>query len=215
MHALAPIADRVAAERVEAASDNTAGRVRTFHLQPSLIKGGDVQAFQRVINQCFAGLRIGRRIAENGVYGPNTRKAAHQVAFCLGLITTDLEDGITPAVRVVLRSPSRRKDIVVREAKRSSLPVSLVCAIVEKESGFRNVFGHDPTIFVGAGTVTKEKYLAYKQQHGPRGKGGMQGVGPCQLTWWTLQDRADVLGGCWMPGPKHPRRRRAPQQARS
>ena len=27
----------------------------------------------------------------------------------------------------------------------------------------------------------------------------MQGVGPCQLTYWTLQDAADALGGCWKP----------------
>ena len=25
----------------------------------------------------------------------------------------------------------------------------------------------------------------------------MQGVGPCQLTYWVLQDAADRLGGCW------------------
>ena len=27
----------------------------------------------------------------------------------------------------------------------------------------------------------------------------MQGVGPCQLTWWELQDAADAQGGCWRP----------------
>ena len=27
----------------------------------------------------------------------------------------------------------------------------------------------------------------------------MQGVGPCQLTWWSLQDEADKAGGCWRP----------------
>jgi hypothetical protein len=26
----------------------------------------------------------------------------------------------------------------------------------------------------------------------------MQGVGPCQLTWWELQDKADRYGGCWI-----------------
>lgn len=85
---------------------------------------------------------------------------------------------------------------IVYEAKRAGIPVSLGFALVEQESGFRNVFGHDPTIFVGAGTVTKTKYLAYKRA---RGHTRMQGVGPCQLTWWATQDAADRLGGCWKP----------------
>jgi hypothetical protein len=88
---------------------------------------------------------------------------------------------------------------IVREARRAKLPISLGFALVEQESGFRNVFGHDPTIFAGAGTVTQAKYKAYKAKRGSQGKGGMQGVGPCQLTFWTKQDRADEMGGCWKP----------------
>lgn len=85
---------------------------------------------------------------------------------------------------------------IILEARRAKIPISLGFALVEQESGFRNVFGHDPTIFAGAGTVTKAKYLAYKKQ---RGQTRMQGVGPCQLTWWETQDAADKLGGCWKP----------------
>jgi len=40
----------------------------------------------------------------------------------------------------------------------------------------------------------------YKHARGTPGR-RMQGVGPCQLTWWTFQDRADELGGCFKPGP--------------
>lgn len=58
------------------------------------------------------------------------------------------------------------------------------------------MFGHDPTIFAGAGAVTRKKYLEYKQR---RGHTRMQGVGPMQLTWWEFQDHADQLGGCWIP----------------
>jgi hypothetical protein len=87
---------------------------------------------------------------------------------------------------------------IIREARRAKVPISLAFAIVEQESNFQNVFGHDPTIFVGAGKVTKEKYLAYKKQRGSRGQGGMQGVGPMQLTWYEFQDDADRLGGCWV-----------------
>lgn len=70
-------------------------------------------------------------------------------------------------------------------------------ALFEQETHFANVFGHDPTIFVGAGVVTHAKYAAYKRQRGPTGRGGMQGVGPGQLTWYATQDYADARGGCW------------------
>lgn len=85
-----------------------------------------------------------------------------------------------------------------RAAKDAGLPFSVMCAVLEKESaGGDNVFGHDPTIFSGAGKVTKAKYLAYKKQR--QAGNGMQGVGPMQLTWWEFQDRADERGGCWKP----------------
>lgn len=90
--------------------------------------------------------------------------------------------------------------VAYQEAKRAGLELAVLCAVLEQESGGgRNVFGHDPTIFAGAGAVTRAKYLAYKKLRGPRGKGGMQGVGPMQLTWYSYQDEADKLGGCWVP----------------
>jgi len=85
---------------------------------------------------------------------------------------------------------------IIMEARRAGIPLSLAFAIIEQESNFQNVFGHDPTIFSGAGEVTKSKYLAYKRR---RGHDRMQGVGPAQLTWWEFQDEADRLGGAWKP----------------
>lgn len=77
----------------------------------------------------------------------------------------------------------------------------LALAMVQTESGFTNVYGHDPTIFRGAGTVTRDNYHDYKQRrdHGGPGRGGMQGVGPMQLTWYEYQDAADREGGAYMP----------------
>jgi hypothetical protein len=90
-----------------------------------------------------------------------------------------------------------------REARRAGIEFAALCAFLEKESsGGDNVFGHDTSVFSGAGRVTKAKYLAYKQARDallPGGPRRMQGVGPMQLTWWEFQDRADELGGCWKP----------------
>jgi uncharacterized protein YcbK (DUF882 family) len=90
--------------------------------------------------------------------------------------------------------------IAIEEAKRAGLPLELACALLEKESGGgRNVYGHDPSIFRGAGAVTRENYAAYRKQRIASGNRSMQGVGPCQLTWWEFQDQADAQGGCWRP----------------
>lgn len=88
--------------------------------------------------------------------------------------------------------------IAYRAAKRGGLELAVLCAVLDQETGGgQNVFGHDPTIFIGAGRVTKAKYLEYRAMR--RATGKMQGVGPMQLTWYSYQDAADALGGCWKP----------------
>ena len=87
-----------------------------------------------------------------------------------------------------------------RATQAADIPFYVGCAfLVQETGGGRNVFGHDPTVFAGAGKVTRDKYLAYK--HLRQRTGEMQGVGPMQLTWWSYQDRADQLGGAWRPYP--------------
>lgn len=82
----------------------------------------------------------------------------------------------------------------------TGVPFYVLCAFLEQESaGGRNIFGHDPTIYRGAGRVTKAKYLAYKRVRDSTNPRKMQGVGPMQLTWWEFQDEADAAGGCWRP----------------
>jgi hypothetical protein len=96
-------------------------------------------------------------------------------------------------------------EIVLKEAGRSGIRVSLGCALLEQESaGGKNVWGNDrapngETSGLGWKTVTERAYKIYKSRRGSRGQGGMQGVGPPQLTWYEFQDRADRLGGCWTP----------------
>lgn len=92
----------------------------------------------------------------------------------------------------------KRPLTTMRVSDEQNFPFHVLCAFLEQESyGGMNVFGHDPTIFIGAGRVTKRKYLAYREERNRTGK--MQGVGPMQLTWWEFQDRADRIGGCWKP----------------
>jgi hypothetical protein len=246
---------------------------KTFVLQRPLMHGADVQAFQRLLNRRLAAWGVHRRIAENGTYGPKTRQAAHQVALGLGLLGSDLEHGITPQLRIVMRTPSRRTDAqkrraaargpyraalrrryakrraaavaarhdpqhapangngnggaptvatrgiadairahggqyegtIVAEARRFGVPVALVCAVIDVESGFTNVFGHDkvrnpiksPPRPAPDRGVTPELYAEYNR-HRKLGEGS-QGVGPMQLTFFTLQDEADALGGCFHP----------------
>jgi murein DD-endopeptidase MepM/ murein hydrolase activator NlpD len=94
---------------------------------------------------------------------------------------------------------------IVRESKRSGVAIPLICAVIEVESGFRNVFGHDnvrnPVKSPPGGLleVTVERYREYLRHR--RAGLGNQGVGPMQLTSPGLQDRADALGGCHAVGP--------------
>jgi hypothetical protein len=113
--------------------------------------------------------------------------------------------GADALARAIRANGGRYEAIVVREARRSRLPVALACAVLEKETGFRNVFGHDavrnPVKSPPGGllAVTADHYRRYLR-HRRQGLGN-QGVGPMQLTSPGLQDRADQLGGCWQPGP--------------
>jgi hypothetical protein len=111
-------------------------------------------------------------------------------------------DDLATAIRA---GGGRFEPQIVHAARLSKLPVALVCAVVEQESGFRNVFGHDrvanPVKSPAGGVleVTRERYERYL--HHRRLGHGNQGVGPMQLTWPGFQDRADAYGGCWRPGP--------------
>jgi hypothetical protein len=91
--------------------------------------------------------------------------------------------------------------LVVAKADKVGLPLVLACALVDLESSFSNVFGHDTVgtrnpIAKGS-KVTKDsykRYLAFRQQGL-----GTQGVGLTQLTFFSIQDSADRKGGCWKP----------------
>jgi hypothetical protein len=83
----------------------------------------------------------------------------------------------------------------------TKLPLSYALALLEKESGGQNVYGHDGVRNPApkGGRVTQANYAKYKRDR--KAGLGMQGVGPTQLTWYEFQDHADRIGGCWRPYP--------------
>lgn len=85
--------------------------------------------------------------------------------------------------------------LIIKWARHYGVPISLAFALFEHEAAFRKVFGHDSTIFVGAGVVTRAKSKAYIKARRRSGNRLMQGVGEGQLTWWETQDLAEKLGG--------------------
>jgi transglycosylase-like protein with SLT domain len=85
-----------------------------------------------------------------------------------------------------------------RAASVEGVPLPWLCAILMLESsGGLNVWGHDPTIWVGAGPVTQAGYKAYAAVRDRTEE--CQGCGPMQLTDAGLQRQADAAGGCWEP----------------
>ena len=116
---------------------------------------------------------------------------------------------------IARRNGIRNAAIAIEEGEREGIGPALAIAMLEQESSGKNVWGHDPTIFVGGwdaknrkfwttdpdrkGYVNEAGYREYKRQRGSGCNGKCQGVGPMQLTWWSTQDMADREGGCWKP----------------
>lgn len=104
-------------------------------------------------------------------------------------------------------------DLVITACTKTGLPLNIMCAKLRRESyGGRNVFGNDRVAYPTEGPytadtedVTREAVDAYLAWRGPgpaAGSSGRQnGVGPSQLTWWSLQDAAEAKGGVHLPGP--------------
>jgi hypothetical protein len=92
---------------------------------------------------------------------------------------------------------------LVRAARACGLSIPLALGLVEVESAFKNVFGHDnvrnPVKSPQGGLlrVTDARLNEYRS-HRARGEGN-QGVGYTQLTARDFQDEADRLGGMGLP----------------
>lgn len=97
------------------------------------------------------------------------------------------------------RAGARHALKIMQEARRADISPDLAYALVEQESAFQNAWGHDPVKPPQqyGGKVTRTNYARYKRLR--KAGYGMQGCGLTQLTYYTLQDEADRLGGCWKP----------------
>ena len=86
---------------------------------------------------------------------------------------------------------------IVWEARRAGIPISLAFAVVEQESGFQNVFGHDHGGMYPGLSVTKERVAGLIRAL--REHRGANGVGLTQLTWPPFVYAAERLGGAHLP----------------
>jgi murein DD-endopeptidase MepM/ murein hydrolase activator NlpD len=116
-HASGPAANGHASHAAKGGHPHASGAPRTLRMtEPELMAGSDVRAFQHMVNHRLAAWGIRERVAEDGVYGIETRHAAHQVALGLGLAPAEYAKGMTPAVRELMRTPSRRSPEQLKRA---------------------------------------------------------------------------------------------------
>jgi tellurite resistance protein len=81
---------------------------RTLRVTPQLMEGSDVKQLQRAINRRYADWKVSKRIGVDGKFGSDTRRAAAEVAFGLGIARAAFDKGFSPAVRRLIADPSKR-----------------------------------------------------------------------------------------------------------
>jgi hypothetical protein len=97
--------------------------------------------------------------------------------------------------------------VIVEEAERAGLDLDLACALVEQESGGRNIFGADhreacespempPFCHVRVTAERVGQLLLHIEEHG---FGASNGIGLTQLTYPPLIRMAEEMGGAHRP----------------
>lgn len=74
-----------------------------------------------------------------------------------------------------------------RAAKKVGLPFEVACAVLQKESGGRNVYGHDAGGALSGYTraVNEQNFNVFEWLITVKGENS-NGVGPCQITWFPF-----------------------------
>lgn len=87
---------------------------------------------------------------------------------------------------------------IVLEARRADIPISLAFALVEQESGFENIFGHDRGAYRPRDGRVTQATVAHLLNTVAKGAPS-NGVGLTQLTWPGYIRAANRQGGAWKP----------------
>lgn len=127
----------------------------------------------------------------------------------IGLMMLTVAMHVSPRRRRMARFLKRKGFVypwrMIRAAHRVKMRMAVACAMVTMETGNgHSVWGHDPVDTHGCyskgGAVTEDNYHCYKRNRGSGSSArNMQGCSSTQLTYWSFQDRADSIGGCWHP----------------
>lgn len=85
---------------------------RTFKITPTPMRGSDIREWQELIVDIGQSWNAHFPLKADGVYGMATRSFSKMVLFGRGYSHGQLEDGITPQLRVQTRHPERAPDEV-------------------------------------------------------------------------------------------------------
>ena len=82
------------------------------------MRSRQILSLQQLLNRRFAKWRVYYRVKENGVYGPETHRAARRVAYGLGLPSKQIARELTPDLRDKIRDPKLRSPQERERARR-------------------------------------------------------------------------------------------------
>jgi murein DD-endopeptidase MepM/ murein hydrolase activator NlpD len=98
---------------------------RTFKLTAPRMRGEDIKQWQQILNKQFEDWGVRFRVPLDSEYGIPTRDATATVLYGLGIKRTEMNNGVTPELRVKVRdrklSPTERLRRVQRRAWRRKL----------------------------------------------------------------------------------------------
>lgn len=83
---------------------------RTFKIQDHLMRGDDIRAFQEDLIVTALRWNVHLPLRTDGIYGLQTRSFAKMILFGSGFTHEQIDDGITPWLRTLLRNPEERSD---------------------------------------------------------------------------------------------------------
>ncbi len=105
-----------------------------------------------------------------------------------------------PRVEIISRYLNGQGALIISAAREARLALADACALVEQESGGKNIFGCDAGGPFCHEPVTRELVQRLINQKGYKtGDAPMQGVGLTQLTWFSFVLSAEERGGAHLP----------------